>query len=84
MDHLVSLKVHLCFEKVLGLAFDQVKILPFFNERRLDLGTFLFKSLCKTTTQLLWNYQYYATLSHACGLNLHPTPWRIDCQNILF
>jgi hypothetical protein len=27
MDHLVSLKVHLCFEKVIGLAFDQVKIL---------------------------------------------------------
>jgi len=30
IDHLVSLKVHLCFEKVIGLTFDQVKILAFF------------------------------------------------------
>jgi hypothetical protein len=84
MDHLVSVKVHLCFEKIIGLAFDQVKILVPFYESRLDLGTFLFKSLCKTTMQLLWNYQYYATLSHDYGLNLHPTPWRINCQTILF
>jgi hypothetical protein len=51
--HLALLKVHFCFEKTIGLDFDQVKILALHDEGRLDLGAFLSKLLRKATMQLL-------------------------------
>jgi hypothetical protein len=39
--HLALLKVQFCFEKVIGLVTDRVKILAFLNENKLDLS-FLF------------------------------------------
>jgi len=39
--HLALLKAQFCFEKVIGLVTDRVKILAFLNENKLDLS-FLF------------------------------------------
>jgi hypothetical protein len=39
--HLALLKVQFCFEKVIGLMTDWVKILAFLNENKLDLNFLL-------------------------------------------